>query len=574
MIFRVQSIPEISSVALAPNQYGRALQVTAGSTIVVSLPMHAEAVHLLECYSRNVDYLVRVLHIPTVRNLLNNFYANLNRSQQVKSGEAALLLAIFASSSFFWRPSSNTGVVSLSDDETVLLSLAWAKAALDVLDHSRRNTSGSLEDAQATILMSFVVYHFDGFSARGRALTGSAVVIARDLRLHRTDEDDSRSSMGWSKNQLIEQETKRRVWWHIASTDWCVYGQIRKKAANRSRLLSFMGGPQEGLYSIQPRQMNVQLPMDCDDEHVGEFVEERISSHANPTSMSYYHQRIRLAELSREIVDTVPFPISRLKVCEYDRIVSLDSKLLSYLDQLPVFFRIDPNTHEALTPADEAHPYLPIIRYYITVTTHSRRCRLHQPFLIRQHVDSRYEYSRTACLDSARIIIHMQKSLRQGMSSPTTLHQRLSTVVHFVFLALVVSVMDVCFNRAAGEDAFRTNQVTEAFKILQDAKSHSILAGKLLNSLFETLQKHKIRLPHLQDSYGDVSNGQTSGSISTATSTTLGTIEHKEPPPTPVINMQLDPGFDNLFESAMQGSPNLDMPSWDQLFSDIDIQTL
>jgi len=105
--------------------------------------------------------------------------------------------------------------------ETIELSKFWSKGALDALEHSRRNTSGSLEDVQATILMSYVTYHVDGFSARGRLLSTTAASMARDLRLHRLDADtESVAERETSIGSLIDHEVKRRVFWHITSTDW------------------------------------------------------------------------------------------------------------------------------------------------------------------------------------------------------------------------------------------------------------------------------------------------------------------------------------------------------------------
>ena len=109
-------------------------------------------------------------------------------------------------------------------EEAIYLSKIMSRGALDVLEYSRRNTSGSLEDVQATILMSYVAYHLDGFSARGRLLSTVAISIARELRLHRLDDDLDALDIK-TKESLrfrVDREIKRRVFWQLVSQDWYV----------------------------------------------------------------------------------------------------------------------------------------------------------------------------------------------------------------------------------------------------------------------------------------------------------------------------------------------------------------
>ena len=160
------------------------------------------------------------MHIPTIRSLINATYLRINQRETVLPGQAALLLSIFALAAFFYHPCDDSEVASTERD-AIRLSKFWSKCALDVLDHSRRNTSGSLEDIQAYIIMSLAIHHLDGFSTRGRLLTTTATSLARDLRLHRLDaENESPAEKQTSARDLIDREVKRRVFWYIASTDW------------------------------------------------------------------------------------------------------------------------------------------------------------------------------------------------------------------------------------------------------------------------------------------------------------------------------------------------------------------
>lgn len=185
---------------------------------VVTLPTYKMAIILLQNYEDHADHVIRVVHMPTVRALVKKSYLRVNQGETIPPGQAALLFAIFANGAFFYEPSGSSDIVKTTND-AVRLSKFISKSALDVLDYSRRQTSGTLEDVQASILMSQVIFHLDGYSARSRFLSTVAASIARDLRLHRLDADDSDPSSG-NPRQLIEREVKRRVFWWIASNEW------------------------------------------------------------------------------------------------------------------------------------------------------------------------------------------------------------------------------------------------------------------------------------------------------------------------------------------------------------------
>jgi hypothetical protein len=189
----------------------------------VTFPSYKIATLLFQSYESNVDHLCRILHVPTVRFLIKSIYLRANEGESILPGEAALLLSIFAMAAYFYQPFASSEVAT-TKGTAIELSKTLSRGALDVLDYSRRNTSGTLEDVQAYILMSFVTYHLDGFSARGRLLSTTATSIARELRLHQLDDgyDTSATKSESSARTLIDREVKRRTFWYIASTDWCV----------------------------------------------------------------------------------------------------------------------------------------------------------------------------------------------------------------------------------------------------------------------------------------------------------------------------------------------------------------
>ena len=221
LVFRISSIPEILETQSGFQYPSSVSHSDHPNDTIITLPIYRIATLLLQSFESTVDHLCRILHVPTVRSFMKSFYLRLNQNEAVSSDEAALLLSIFAIAAYFYQPFDNSEVAT-SRKDGVHLSKFLSKGALDVLDYSRRNTSGTLGDVQASIFMSFVTYHLDGFSARGRFLSTAAASIARELRLHRLDAEIETSTVEneSSVRCLIDREVKRRVFWYIASTDW------------------------------------------------------------------------------------------------------------------------------------------------------------------------------------------------------------------------------------------------------------------------------------------------------------------------------------------------------------------
>lgn len=101
------------------------------------------------------------------------------------------------------------------------MSSIWSNAALDVLEYSKRTTAASIEDLQATIIISYVIYNSQGFSPMFHSLRSNMNMMARDLSLHKTDSLKRKGETDPQSSQ-VEADVKIRLWWHIASTDWTV----------------------------------------------------------------------------------------------------------------------------------------------------------------------------------------------------------------------------------------------------------------------------------------------------------------------------------------------------------------
>ncbi|KAI2779366.1 hypothetical protein F4815DRAFT_446400 [Daldinia loculata] len=546
-----ERVPIQQTVAI-PDQYPL-------TNTVVTFPTYREATLLFQNFESNIDHMCRILHIPTIRSLIKTVYMKISQGESVPLGQAGLLLSIFALSGFFYRCSEDSEIAT-SEQEAVNISKTIGKTALDVLDHSRRNTSGTLEDVQAYIFMSLLSFHLDGFSARGRLLSTTAASIARDLRLHRLDaEDENTAEKVSSVRVLIDREVRRRVFWHITAEDW---------------LQSTISGPQEGMYFIHPNHINVKLPKYHFDDEISLGEENESIDGPPPSGVAFLLERIRLAHLCREVADIVPLETSKAMQMPYENIIALDKKLQDFISSLPFFFKTDPESREKSRRFETVYPYIPHMRYAITNAAHSRRCKLHQRFLLRQSHDSRYSYSRLACLQSACAVIEGYEDPTE-FDSPAYTTARMGLAMHYMHLALVVMVMDLCFNRHEADETEIKAKVRAAFQKFDDDRHISPLPSRFLSSLRDVLQKHEVYLNHQPVS----SSENAAGVASEINAGDFSLLHNIQMQPELGLDMQtteggLDSSFDEFWQFASQSEMNPDSITWDNLFAALDTRPI
>lgn len=276
-------------------------------------------------------------------------YEDLRTGKHVEPNRTVFLLSILASVAALWAFSPGEMPVYGNRQQALDAAYDWTRITLDILEQVRRSGSASLETIQATISLVFLLYHADGFSLKVRALHGSAVSVAKELGLHRTDAP--RNGLPLPKNQaeIVDRELRRRIWWHLACTDWS---------------LGTAGSMHAGTYLISPRQMRVQKPRNLSDDELSIMPSDWERPHSVPTVMSYFMVRIRLGEISRHIADLES--MLELDNVSIDEIISIDDEFETALNDLPMFLRIDQQSLWKTSHLDAEHPHLPLQRYIVS----------------------------------------------------------------------------------------------------------------------------------------------------------------------------------------------------------------
>ena len=215
IVFRTCPIQQIMGTQPYVSQSSFHTSTWVEPSRIVWLPQYTEARILLEKFIQDIDHIHHVVHCSSLLSVLDEVYACLNQQSQVKSGTIILLLSIFASSSHSWvRQDYERGLFSTAADANSQSPL-WIKATEDVLDVGHRSACVSIEGIQGIIIVSLVLGNLEGISRRCRSFYNMALLLARELGLHRLDHP-SHSPLANS----AAAEIGRRVWWYLVASDW------------------------------------------------------------------------------------------------------------------------------------------------------------------------------------------------------------------------------------------------------------------------------------------------------------------------------------------------------------------
>ncbi|OHE99285.1 hypothetical protein CORC01_05326 [Colletotrichum orchidophilum] len=447
-----------------------------------------EALLLLQDFLDNPFHLLPILHPFTTKSMVVNFYSVLSRGGDPNPAHAALILGIAATSAFFFTGGSQANGTFESSEEATHTALAWFKSSFNILQKSQQTTCGCLEEVQARSVLAYLVYNMEGCSARFRFLHGCSLSAAREMSLHLIDSPGSEQ-----QDEESLREIKRRIWWHITATDW---------------MLGLMGGPTDGTYHIQPRQMNVKQPRNINDDEASLSNETFTLPPDTATGMTCFIRRIQLAEIARSVIDARAPGMPDAEITDYEQVLELDRLFEDALADFPPFLRPDGPIPE------DAPPYLSLQRDVVLLGFLSRRARLHRPFLLHDKQDAQYQPSREICLSSARTVLAIATSLlkasqvREPVESLSTraIGCRLGCVIGHMFMACTILALNSGFDPSRegftdGKEPWPVSdataetqaEVTEACRALASAGEESMIAAKLVRNLAAVLRHYRVQ---------------------------------------------------------------------------------
>ncbi|KAL5357893.1 hypothetical protein BJX96DRAFT_163378 [Aspergillus floccosus] len=441
-----------------------------------SLPPLPQARALFDHFVCCLQPSFGVLHVPSTRALLEQIYQSILDSEELNPAGLALLFSIFAGAALAWTPQLLDTLHSNNEEAKASLN-AYVHTVLLIVDTKLQNSSPSTLALQAITTLSHVLSHMDGFSDKLNMLRIRTLLMARSVQLHRLDTARKRDERRANGCNPIEVEVQRRIWWHMVSSDW---------------LLSLTGGANEGAYLVQPKHMNVKYPSNVDDESIPASGTPHELPLTVPTSITAFIFRIRLAELCREVVDTMPSlllesPELSAHDVDYDLILALDAKFQTLLSEMPIFFKLDPTSIQQSMGICRERPYIPWQRIFLHFGIHTRICRLHRLFHLEGLTNPKYAYSRATCIRSAETVLSLRRSMDNAGALINLKPSRFWMVVQHVFLAAIILATDVSLNPNAPEAEARKIEVLEACDMLEKSQNESHTLRNAIQKNTQTL---------------------------------------------------------------------------------------
>lgn len=263
--------------------------------------------------------------------------------------------------------------------------------------------------------------------------------------------------------------------------------------------------------------MKVNLPANVDDEMIGPDGGLQSLPLSMPTLMSSFNLRIKLAQLCREIVDRMPSVLLEGVEPDYGLILDIDQELQNYIREIPVFFRLDPQSVKESEALCRSRPYMALHRVNVNFSVHTRICRLHRMYHLEGSTNPKYAYSRTMCLQSAHRILELRGSMDSAAMN-TGLHPaRFWKIRQHVYFAALTLATDVSINPDAPDVEERKAKVMAAYRTLENSReeAHTLVDGiqKNMQTLLATLESRNTQISTSQSGLSKRKRGNESVDI-------------------------------------------------------------
>lgn len=341
-----------------------------------------------------------------------------------------------------------------------------------------------------------------------------------------------------------------------------------------------INGPQEGVYSINPKHMCVELPTNIDDNDLNDTTATKAKEMNEPTEMSYFIFRCMAGDYVRKIADAQPSMASGETKMDGKALIELEEDYRGFKVHLPDYFKLEKMDDPKVQAIHKHKPQLSMQRFIINLGIYLSKIRLHRPYLFWRTSTQPYASSRHACVEAARSLISVRRGMDNLESSYASSRTRIRFIVHHFFMAILVLALDLCFNEFPDDEAreAQRREVKDACKVLEGHdETGSPVASRLMVPLLDILRKHKISLQvpvqwPLRNE--DIRNTADAGARNSGYAGIADPADAGEQQ-AGAAGLEAFSGFagsGNMLWQDMLDLPNTfeTTPDWDQLFADID----
>ncbi|KAG5920150.1 hypothetical protein E4U42_006288 [Claviceps africana] len=450
-------------------------RVAGGSRqMCIFLPLYHEACTIINTFSSDWTILSPIVHIPTLLLCIQNVYYCVQAQKPVSLDHLLLLLSIIAYVTYSSFLGDDVSRLFRSHVEAISRCATWIDASFAMSDEVKRRGLTTLACLQAQTILIKVSCYMEGSSVRNRSLASTSIAMAREMGIHRIDMPGEKRL---GTNSPIEVETARRVWWDNCTIDW---------------FLALFPGPQEGVYTIHPRHMAVNKPSNTA-AGFGEEHHPLSTSRQTQTEQpgfSFFAERIRLAEIAREFIDSCPIsqPISHEQ--KQDKLREYDSKLSELQRNLPshLSVRRPGDLSGSQGPKTAAQIYQCL---HINCLIYIKRSIVHLRFLSFANLDEKFSFGYQVCLSTARDIIWMFEVVKADHMWVVS-RLRATTSLRTLLIASAIFLLDICSGTEIHDLRSERPEMIRAWQLLADMEEESNLVDQFLGFASQMLKKYRV----------------------------------------------------------------------------------
>ncbi|KAF5556677.1 hypothetical protein FMEXI_1149 [Fusarium mexicanum] len=400
--------------------------------------------------------------------------------QVPKLDELLMLFSIFAGAALAWTDELLRRLEATKANAVAAFD-CYFHSALSIIEGTDIPLPPSVTAVSAICTLAHVAINSDDVvPIKALGLRSRCYNMCREMMIHRLDSPAAQKQRDISPANNIDLEVQRRIWWNMVASDW---------------LTSFSGSSQEGIYTFIPRLMRVKQPRNVDDAALtisGDIPDLPISV---PTDMTFFFLRLRTAEISREIIDAIAPLADDAPEEDYRVILQLDGKLQDFVDGLPVFCKVDPESMHKSKEICELRPFIYWQQISLHLGIHARICRLHRPYHLAAYSNPRYSYSRTTILASAYKILELRRTMDDPVAKLHFRPERYWVIFLHVTSAAVALAVDLSHNPDAPDAEAIKEKVKGAYETLNKSRKNaeSLIRGieKNMEQVMGTLQKQR-----------------------------------------------------------------------------------
>ncbi|KAG6091865.1 hypothetical protein E4U30_006235 [Claviceps sp. LM220 group G6] len=511
----------------------------------IFIPLYPEACTIVNTFTSDWLAVSPTVHMSSLLLCIQTIYTCIQEQKPVSLADLLLYFGIIASVTHSASLDDDMSLLFDSHEEAISRCATWIDAAFAMSDEFKRRGLASLVCLQAQTILSKVSCYMEGSSVRNRTLSSHSIAMARELGIHRIDLPGEERSSAFQTE--IEVEIARRVWWDNVALDWYI---------------ALFPGPQEGVYTVDPRQMAVNKPSniaaDFGDVKQTFFTNDQVEE----SDASYMIERIRLAEIGREYIDSCPIsePSSHEQKQKQERLHGFNLKLDELQRNLPshLTLRKPGDPRDVPGPRTPSHVYQCI---NLNGLIYIVRCINHIRFLSFPRVVPRLSFPYQVSIQCAKDIIWMANVVK--MDHPWILNRlKATSFIRALLLACATLLLDLCSGSEIHDLQSERPEMLEAWRLLGEMEEGSNLIDQFLGFASQMLRKY-----HVSESIISALNVEVASSGKKPSSTTMQDLTYTGGGP-------MGGEASNPPQGPADQPPRAGNQSWQTLDTDSDIRTM